>query len=105
MTAKDAPDCAEWTIFPHGSVLVLAKHISRDKDSSVLYEDIANTIDGGQQRDEVGPALVQCLADGGAAGVYFNASNPAYNTEEYRKAGYTPEGILIKIVNTSPDEL
>lgn len=105
MTAKAAPDCAEWTIFPHGSVLVLAKHINPKKDSSVLYEDIANTIDGGQQHDEVGPALVQCLADGGAAGVYFNASNPAYHTDEYKKAGYSPEGILIKIVNTHPDEL
>ncbi|KAI5463677.1 hypothetical protein BGZ63DRAFT_382041 [Mariannaea sp. PMI_226] len=105
MTAKAAPDCAEWTIFPHGSVIVLAKHINPDKDSSVLYEDVANTIDGGQQRDEVGPALIQCLADGGAAGVYFNSSNPAYNTEEYKKSGYTPEGILIKIVNAKPDEL
>ncbi|KAK7432070.1 hypothetical protein QQZ08_001360 [Neonectria magnoliae] len=105
MTAKHAPDCAEWVLFTHGSVIALAKHIDPKKDSSVLFEDIANTIDGGQQRDEVGPALIQCLADGGSAGVIFNGSNSAYEGKEYRENGYTPEGILIKLVNASPDEL
>ncbi|KAH7131454.1 hypothetical protein B0J13DRAFT_562642 [Dactylonectria estremocensis] len=105
MTAKDAPNCAEWTLFTQGSAVALAKHVGSRKDSSVLFEDIANTIDGGQHRHEVGPALIQCLADGGSASVIFNGSDVAYKTGEYLEKGYTPEGILIKIVTTNPDEL
>ncbi|KAH6990271.1 hypothetical protein EDB80DRAFT_729832 [Ilyonectria destructans] len=105
MTAQHAPNCAEWALFTQGSVVALAKHIGSDKDSSVLFEDIANTIDGGQERDQVGPALIQCLAAGGRAGVIFNSSDAGYNTKEYLDKGYTPQGILIKLVTTETDEL
>ncbi|KAF7551807.1 hypothetical protein G7Z17_g4753 [Cylindrodendrum hubeiense] len=105
MKAADAPNCAEWQLFNQKSVLALAKHIGSDKDSSVLFEDIANTIDGGEQHDEVGPALIQCLAAGGSAGVIFNASETGYNTDDYIENGYTPEGILVKLISAVQEEL
>lgn len=105
MPAEAAQSCEEWELYTHGTVKVLAKHITPGANSSVLYEDIANTIDGGASRDEVGPAIIQCLADGGFAGVIVDTKNPAYNTEEYKEKKLVPEGILIKVVTTVIDEL
>ncbi|KAL6824639.1 hypothetical protein J3E69DRAFT_337167 [Trichoderma sp. SZMC 28015] len=101
MSAADAPDCAEWTVYSHGTVQVIAKHIDDTVDSSVLYADIANTIDGGTGATaaQQAAALIGCGTDGGSLGVVYNASNPAYSASTY-PTGYTPEGILIKIVTT-----
>ncbi|PHH83255.1 hypothetical protein CDD82_2675 [Ophiocordyceps australis] len=99
MTAKDAPDCAEWTIFTYHTVLVLAKHVFTGIDSSVLFEDIAKTIDGGSQvSDDMHKGILGCSGSGGARSVLVNQGNPSYHSEEYRKAGYSPDGILIKVV-------
>ncbi|KAI1157564.1 hypothetical protein F5B18DRAFT_164078 [Nemania serpens] len=99
MAAADAPDCAEWSIYMHGTALALAKHINGSVDSSVLFADIATTIDGGanatsQQR---AAALIGCSASGGSLGVQVNVADPAYAAVTY-PAGYTPGGLLIKIV-------
>jgi len=47
-TMASTMDCAEWTLpLPEGSaILALAKHINPQYNSSVLYEDIATTING-----------------------------------------------------------
>ncbi|KAL7943682.1 hypothetical protein V8C42DRAFT_346607 [Trichoderma barbatum] len=101
MAAADAPDSAEWTVYSHGTVQVLAKHIDNTVDSSVLYADIATTIDGGVGATpaQQATALNGCGTDGGSLGVVYNASNPAYSASTYL-VGYIPEGILIKIVTT-----
>ncbi|PGH19015.1 hypothetical protein AJ79_00049 [Helicocarpus griseus UAMH5409] len=47
MAAADAPDCGEWLLYARESAAAYAKKIDMNYDSSVLFEDIANTIDGG----------------------------------------------------------
>ncbi|KAI0810215.1 hypothetical protein GGR55DRAFT_678809 [Xylaria sp. FL0064] len=103
MTAADAPDCAEWTLYAHGTVLALAKHLDSTVNSSVLFADIANTIDGGSGAtpDQQANALIGCGTSGGSLGVVYNASNPQYLTSSYLASDYTPAGILIKIVSSA----
>ncbi|KFY05269.1 hypothetical protein O988_00132 [Pseudogymnoascus sp. VKM F-3808] len=102
-TAADAPNCDEWTLYQHGTVLALAKHIDSSLNSSVLFADIANTIDGGANAtpEQQLEAIIGCATDGGSFGVVYDATNPQYNTADYLANNYTPEGILVKIV-TAP---
>ena len=92
------------TVHKNGTVLVQAKHIgSRDHlNSSVLYGDIATTIDGGEGAAGVDQTtiLASCLKDGGTLGVRVNLTNPAYKSASYNHTGYTPDGILIKLVHS-----
>ncbi|KAI2606281.1 uncharacterized protein GGS25DRAFT_382560 [Hypoxylon fragiforme] len=101
MAAADAPDCGEWTIYAHGTAQAIAKHLDNTVNTSVLFADIANTIDGGASAtpEQQAAALIGCGTDGGSFGVVYNASNPAYSASTY-PAGYTPAGILVKIVAT-----
>lgn len=96
-TMAQADDCAEWTLpVPDGgTVLALAKHTSPWLTSSVLYEDMATAIDGGK-------GLLRCGKQGGQVGVAPNLKNPMYDTEEYKKSGAKPEGILLKLVKAPP---
>ncbi|KAM0668139.1 hypothetical protein ACQRIT_000630 [Beauveria bassiana] len=98
-TMARAHDCAEWTLpVPNGgTVLALAKHTSSWLTSSVLYEDMATAIDGDK-------GLLRCGKQGGQVGVAANLKNPMYNTEEYKKSGAKPEGILLKIVKAPPSK-
>lgn len=100
MTAADAPDCDEWTLYTHGTVLALGKHLNSALNSSVLFADIATTIDGGPGASTAAQqaAIIGCLTAGGSLGVLVNSTNPAYNTSTYTSSDYTPDGILIKIV-------
>lgn len=97
-------DCAEWTlpIEGAGTVLALAKHITPRINSSVLYTDIATTIDGGGEhasdQDRKESLLGACGIHGGMVGVRVNASDPAYSSAEYKNSKAKPEGIIIKIV-------
>ncbi|KAI1422353.1 hypothetical protein F5Y12DRAFT_623893 [Xylaria sp. FL1777] len=101
-TVANAPDCAEWTLFAHGSVLALGKHIDPTVNSSVLFSDIANTIDGGAGATSAqqAAAIIGCATNGGSLGVVYNASNPQYHTSTYLANDYSPAGVLIKIVNS-----
>lgn len=92
--------CAEWglPVDGAGTVLALAKHVDPDVTTSVLYEDLANTIDGGEDGENAETALLGCAANGGQMGVVFDASNPAYNTDEYKATSAQPGGIVIKLV-------
>lgn len=103
MLAADTPNCDEWTLYQRGTVLALGKHLDPTVDSSVLFTDIANTIDGGASAtpEQQLAALVGCAENGGSFGVVYNASNPQYNTATYISKGYTPSGILVKIVSSA----
>jgi len=82
-------------------ILVLAKHISPSIKSSVLYEDIATTIDGGgllARSEDLMNSLLGCGRGGGMVGFRVNTTNPLYESEEYKSLNAKPEGILIKIV-------
>lgn len=100
MTVADAADCAEWQLYTHGTVLATAKHVDSSLNSSVLFSDIANTIDGGSgaTSDQQAAAIIGCATSGGSLGVVYNASNPQYLTSTYNASDYTPAGLLIKIV-------
>lgn len=90
----------EWSLYSHGTVLATARHIDSAANSSALFADIANTIDGGVDAtdDQKAAALIGCGTAGGSLGVVYNASNPQYNTATYIANNYTPSGLLIKIV-------
>lgn len=47
MAAADAPDCGEWLLAAHGTAQAFAKHLDNTINSSVMFADIATTIDGG----------------------------------------------------------
>jgi len=92
----------DWTLYTYQSALVLAKRIGTTKNSSVLYTDIANTIDGGEASTSasVAASLTGCGADGGSLGVVINSTDPVYSSAAYTAMGYTPDGIIIKIVHS-----
>ena len=100
MLTTDGDDCPEWSLYSHGSVLITAKYLNSAVNSSVLYADIAPTIDGRSAATaaQQAAALIGCGTDGGSEGVLVNTTNPAYNTSTCLAAGYTPQGILVKVV-------
>lgn len=97
MTAVDAPDCGEWSLYRHNSAMAVAKKIDMTFDSAVLFEDIANTIDGGTSVFRRN-GIHRCGLDGGSMGVQVNSTHPSYSLPTYVNAGYQPAGIIIKIV-------
>lgn len=42
--------------------------------------------------------VISCGSDGGAEGVVYLKTTAGYNTAAYLASGYTPGGILIKVV-------
>jgi len=102
MAAADAPDCGEWLLYSSGTASVFAKHINNTVNSSVLFADIATTIDGGPNatpEQQQAASLLGCATDGGSLGVAVNATHPTYSGSTY-PAGYVTEGILIKVVSS-----
>lgn len=100
-TMPKSIDCAEWSlpVYNAGTVLALAKHTNNRVQSSILYEDLAAAIDGGKNSADKGQnELMGCGKKGGQMGVKANTSNPLYSSDEYKKTGSKPEGIVIKIV-------
>lgn len=99
MAAADTPDCGEWLLYSVGTAAAYAKHIDNTVDSSVMFADIATTIDGGANANSTQQAasLLGCGSDGGSLGVVVNAAHPTYSGSTYPK-GYVTSGIIIKIV-------
>jgi hypothetical protein len=94
-------DCEEWSLLDEGTVLMLAKHNEPRVDSKVLWEDIANAIDGGEGATDAQKQkslLGGCGTYGGQLGVKVNTTNPAYATDDFKSGNVTNKGILIKIV-------
>lgn len=85
--------CQEWAIpVPGaGTVLALAKHTTPFVATSVLYEDLAATIDAAG-------GLLECSEGGGQMPVKVNKTNPAYTSAEYKGTKARPDGITIKLV-------
>ncbi|KAI4953344.1 hypothetical protein J4E86_006886 [Alternaria arbusti] len=85
--------CEEWAIAvpDAGTVLALAKHSKPDVSTSILYADIAATIDA------IG-GLLECQSNGGQMPTMVNKTNPAYTSAEYKATKATPDGITIKLV-------
>lgn len=102
MSAADAPDCGEWSVYSHGTALAVAKKINNTINASVLFADIATTIDGGgvnaTPESKANSILYGCGDAGGSLGVRVNASAPIYKSASSYPAGYVPDGIVIKIV-------
>lgn len=103
ITAQDAPDCAEWSVYASKSALALAKHTDSSKNSSVRFEDIASTIDGGEKAtdEDKEKAIIGYLGSGGSLGVQANLDNKVYSSAKYKAANYSPEGVTINIVNNA----
>jgi hypothetical protein len=103
MNANDTQGCGEWSVYSRRSALVTIKHIDDTVDSSVLFEDIAATIDGGENAtpEQRQKALIGCGTAGGAFAVQANLSNPAYLAASYVAAGYKTSGLLVKVVSNS----
>jgi hypothetical protein len=99
MAAIDAPDCGEWLLYSQGTAQAFAKKIDNTVNSSVMFADIATTIDGGPNANATlqAASLLGCGTDGGSLGVAVNATHPTYKGSTY-PAGYVTSGIIIKIV-------
>jgi hypothetical protein len=85
---SEGVDYQEWTlpVPDSGTVLALAKHISPRINSSVLYMDLANTIDGGVSTSEEDKknSMLGYGTNGGMIGVKTDPKNPEYATDEYK---------------------
>ena len=97
MKAADAADCAESLLYSHGTAAAYVKKVDLTFDSSVLFEEIANTIDGGKTATTT-RNLLSCDYAGGSLGVNVNATAKACTSKSYIANGYKPAGLLIKIV-------
>ncbi|KAK4456792.1 hypothetical protein QBC42DRAFT_280557 [Cladorrhinum samala] len=95
--------CEEWTIASEGTVVVLAKHTSARLNTTVLAEDIANTLDGGENStaEQVRNSILGCGENGGQVGLIYDKDNKAYNSETYKGWKATPSGLVIKVVHAA----
>ena len=104
MAPSTKAQCDEWTLYTIGTTLILGKHINPRANSSVLFTDIANTIDGGDTAtdSQAAAAILGCGANGGSMEVVVDKTNAAYLTSDYTKYKNTPTGIIIKLVTAPP---
>lgn len=100
--------CSEWPVElggAGGSVRLLAKHVDCGVKSSVLYRDLARTIDGGGDSatsDQKAASLMgACGRRGGMVEVATDVENSAYNTLRYYSSGAKPWGIVLKVVKST----
>lgn len=99
MELPAADNCAEWQVTVKGSTLIVAKLIGNSA-ASVLFDDIAATIDGGPKATpaQVAAALLGCGSDGGQIGVAVNTTDPRYQLPQFTNGTYVNTGIIIKAV-------
>ncbi len=103
MPPNSKHQCEEWTIATEGTVLVLAKHTSAQLNTTVLYQDIANTLDGGPNAtaEQKKASILGCGKNGGQVGLVYDKNNAAYNSEAYKAWKATPSGLVIKVVHSA----
>ncbi|KAK8080837.1 hypothetical protein PG997_008655 [Apiospora hydei] len=106
-TMDSESQCSEWQIDlggDAGAVMALAKHIDCGVKSSVLYRDLARTIDGGGDEattvQKAASLLGACGEAGGMVEVVVDVESAAYNTLEYYDSGAKPWGIVLKLVKS-----
>ncbi|KAL8404763.1 hypothetical protein RB594_009584 [Gaeumannomyces avenae] len=90
---------------PKGTgIRLLVKHTDPSITSSVTYEDMADSVDGGEDATDSKheAAVLGCGANEGQRRVVAKSSNPAYQTPEYKDTGANSEGIVIKLIG-APD--
>ncbi|KXJ87459.1 hypothetical protein Micbo1qcDRAFT_178956 [Microdochium bolleyi] len=94
--------CQEWAIpLPERTTtLVLAKHVSPFVKFPVLYEDIANTIDGGEEVTDAQHAatLLNCAANGGPMSIAVNSQKYAHASADLKNSKSKVDGIVIELV-------
>lgn len=101
MLSADTQGCGEWSVYTRKTALATIKHIDDTVDSSILFEDIATAIDGGEKAtpEQQAAALLGCGADGGSFAIQANLTNAAaYSSATYIASGYKTTGLLLKIV-------
>ncbi|KAH8649609.1 hypothetical protein BGZ60DRAFT_520605 [Tricladium varicosporioides] len=101
MEVKKADNCAEWKVVtPDNSSTWLLVKLTGDNDTAVTFNDLASTIDGGENASaaQTAAALLGCGTAGGQMPVAVNASDPAYKSATFVNGKYTNVGILAKIV-------
>lgn len=103
MLPTKATECDEWTLYTTGTVMILGKHIDPKVNSTILFEDIATTIDGGDPATKPSAAKVKasltgCGVNGGSMNVTVDKTRKEYKTAEYIKSKAVNSGIIIKIV-------
>lgn len=100
MNVGDSPGCEERDLYTRSTARVKIKHIDTAHNSSVLYGDIANTLDGGANAtdEQMVAALFGCGANGGYMGVIVNTTHPTYNSTRYNNLHAVPNGIIVKVL-------
>ncbi len=102
--------CEEWSLYviaastnATANVLVLAKHINALVNTTVLYEDLANAIDGGVNANatQVANSLLGCGNHGGSVAVVADLTRPEYNGTTFASTYSTTKGIIVKLVGTT----
>lgn len=97
-------ECIVSTLITHGNVRVVLQHLDPTISSNVLLKDIATTIDGieADETSKLQPqaGIIGCGASGGSLGVIVDLANSYYRSDDYLAQGYTPYGILIKVMST-----
>ncbi|KAF3799097.1 hypothetical protein GCG54_00001205 [Colletotrichum gloeosporioides] len=96
-------DCIKRTLplFSAGSVMALAKHVNPRTNSTVIYADLARTIDGGDGASEEqckASLLRSCGSNSGQPAVIVGPEDPAYKTPECIAANMKPANIIVKLV-------
>lgn len=71
---------------------------SHDGEMKILYRDLAHAMDGGEHatEEERAASLWGCGTNGGQIGVKVDLTRPEYNTEDYKKWKYHPDGVIIQ---------
>jgi hypothetical protein len=86
----------DWLVFSASTALATTKHLKYDLDSSVLFEDIATTIDGGPGNSTGITIIINCISSGRSMGVITSSTNDNYESLDYLKPGAETDGILIQ---------
>ena len=89
------------TLYKIGTVRVVAKHTSSTNTTSVLFEDFANAIDGGESptTESLAKSVISCDWKGGQISVSASATRPEYHTQEFLASGASTEGMVVMIIN------
>lgn len=94
-------NCMQDTLYKIGTVRVVAKHTSSTNTTSVLFEDFANAIDGGESptTESLAKSVISCDWKGGQISVSASATRPEYHTQEFLASGASTEGMVVMIIN------